>query len=186
MRLVSLLLIITTFCSFKVTDDVTFSYIDHYRDLAIIEMYRTGVPASITLAQAIHESASGTSSLASNSNNHFGIKCKSYWRGSTYYHKDDDRNKSGQLIKSCFRAYDYVEDSFIDHSNFLKYSDHYQKLFRLSKTDHVGWAYGLKECGYATDRAYAQKLVKIIEKYNLANYDSWKDPRNWNVSSRAN
>jgi len=186
MKLLILLLIITTLCSFKVSDSVTFSYIDNYKDLAIIEMHRTGVPASITLAQAIHESASGTSRLASNSNNHFGIKCKSYWRGRSYYHKDDDRNRKGDLIKSCFRAYDYVEDSFIDHSNFLKQSEHYQKLFELSRKDHIGWAYGLKACGYATDTRYTQKLIKIIEKYNLASYDSWEDPRNWNVSSRAN
>ncbi|WP_235298486.1 glycoside hydrolase family 73 protein [Portibacter marinus] len=175
-----------TICSFKVTDAVTHSYIDTYRDLAIIEMYRTGVPASITLAQAIHESASGTSNLASNSNNHFGIKCKSYWRGRSYYHVDDDRNNRGELIESCFRAYDFVEDSFIDHSNFLKYSAHYQKLFQLKRNDHIGWANGLKECGYATDKRYTQKLIRIIEKYNLAVYDSWEDPRNWNVSSRAN
>jgi flagellum-specific peptidoglycan hydrolase FlgJ len=179
MRLVCLLGIIISFCSFKASDAVTFSYIDSYKDLAIIEMYRTGVPASITLAQAIHESASGTSNLASNSNNHFGIKCKSYWRGKSYYHKDDDRNTQGELIESCFRAYDAVEDSFIDHSNFLKFSDHYQRLFTLDRTDHIAWARGLKECGYATDKRYTEKLINIIKKYNLSTYDSWEDPRTW-------
>ncbi|GLR18986.1 glycoside hydrolase family 73 protein [Portibacter lacus] len=178
-RLLLLLSVVATFCSFKVTDAVTFSYIENYRDLSIIEMHRTGVPASITLAQAIHESASGTSNLASNSNNHFGIKCKTYWRGKSYYHKDDDLDTRGRLIESCFRAYDAVEDSFIDHSNFLKFSDHYQKLFNLSKMDYVGWAYGLKECGYATDTRYTQKLINIIKKYNLSVYDTWEDPRTW-------
>lgn len=164
---------------FKASEEVTFSYIDNYKDLAIIEMYRTGVPASITLAQAIHESGSGTSSLASNSNNHFGIKCKSYWKGQSYYHKDDDHDNRGKLINSCFRAYEAVADSYIDHSNFLKYSNNYQSLFLLSRSDYVGWSYGLKESGYATDKHYAQKLIKIVKKYNLSTYDTAGDPRVW-------
>lgn len=177
--LVRLFVIVICLSGFTASEEATFSYIDSYKDLAIIEMYRTGVPASITLAQAIHESSSGTSQLASNSNNHFGIKCKSYWRGQSYYHKDDDRNKRGKLIDSCFRAYEAVADSYIDHSNFLKFSSNYQPLFTLSKTDYVGWSYGLKESGYATDKYYAQKLIKIIKKYNLSSYDSVGDPRTW-------
>jgi flagellum-specific peptidoglycan hydrolase FlgJ len=177
--LVRLLLVLCVGSLFKVSDEVTFSYIDTYSDLAVIEMYRTGVPASITLAQAIHESQSGTSRLASNSNNHFGIKCKSYWQGRSYYHKDDDLDRRGKLIESCFRAYEAVPDSYIDHSNFLKYSVNYQPLFLLSKSDYIGWAHGLKNSGYATDTRYAQKLIKIIEKYNLSGYDLVEDPRNW-------
>ncbi len=175
-RVIALVLVLS---SFRTTEEVTFSYIDTYKDIAIIEMHRTGVPASITLAQAIHESQSGTSSLAFNSNNHFGIKCKSYWRGRSYYHKDDDLDRKGRLIESCFRAYDAVTDSYIDHSNFLKHSSHYQGLFLLSRTDYTGWAYGLKECGYATDKRYAQKLIKTIKKYNLSVYDTASDPRVW-------
>lgn len=177
--IVKLLIAFCAVFGLKTPESVTFSYIEQYKDIAVIEMHRTGVPASITLAQAIHESQSGTSTLASNSNNHFGIKCKSYWRGGSYYHKDDDLDRNGNLINSCFRAYNAVEDSYIDHSNFLMFSEHYQRLFTLSKSDYIGWAYGLKECGYATDIRYAQKLVNIIEKYNLNFYDLEKDPRNW-------
>ena len=163
----------------RVSDSVTVNYIDTYKDLAVIEMHRTGVPASITLAQAIHESNSGTSKLASNSNNHFGIKCKSYWQGQSYYHIDDDRNSYGKLVPSCFRAYELVADSYIDHSNFLRYSSHYENLFLLNKTDYKAWAYGLKQSGYATDKRYADKLINIIEKHSLYIYDSERDPRTW-------
>ena len=179
MTILRLFILVLVFSGFKSPEDITYSYVDIYKDLAVIEMYRTGVPASITLAQAIHESQSGTSNLASNSNNHFGIKCKSYWKGRSYYHKDDDLNSNGDLIQSCFRAYDEVTDSYIDHSNFLKFSSNYKPLFALSKTDYTGWAHGLKKSGYATDKRYAQKLIKTIKKYNLSIYDKEEDPRTW-------
>ena len=147
------------------------SYIDHHKDIAIAEMHRQGIPASIKLAQAIHESQSGKSKLATHSNNHFGIKCKNYWKGGTYFHKDDDFDSQGTLIKSCFRAYDRVLDSYVDHSNFLKQSSHYVELFFLSKYDYVSWAKGLQKCGYATDPNYAEKLINIIESNQLFEYD---------------
>ena len=152
------------------------SYIDRYSEIAVIEMYRTGIPASITLAQALHESNIGKSALATKANNHFGIKCKSYWNGPTYYHKDDDLNEKGLLIESCFRAYDSVHDSYIDHSNFLKFTFNYQRLFALGSKDYKGWAYGLKESGYATDIRYSEKLISYIQKYNLDQYDYVENP----------
>ncbi len=148
-----------------------FSYIDQYKELAIAEMHRTGIPASITLAQGMHESQFGKSALATKANNHFGIKCKKYWKGQTYYHKDDDFNKKGELINSCFRAYNDAVESYIDHSNFLKFSSNYMWMFKLSKSDYKGWAYGLKNSGYATDKQYANKLIRIIETYELSTFD---------------
>ena len=146
-------------------------YISKYKDLAIGEMERTGIPASIKLGQGIMESVHGNSKLARNSNNHFGIKCKKEWTGKKYYHKDDDRNKKGQLIKSCFRVYPSVYDSYVDHSNFLTSRDRYAGLFNYSSTDYVSWANGLKSAGYATAKHYATKLIEIIEKNNLQQYD---------------
>ena len=146
------------------------NYVEQYKALAIREMYRTGIPASIKLAQGIHESSSGQGELALNSNNHFGIKCKSEWDGPVYYKKDDDY-RNGRLIKSCFRAYDEVKASYVDHSNFLMRGARYARLFQLDRTDYKGWAKGLKKCGYATDPSYAQKLIKTIERYQLFQYD---------------
>lgn len=139
------------------------AYIQRYETLAVSEMMRTGVPASITLAQAILESGCGQSTLAKNSNNHFGIKCKTEWTGEKTYH-DDDRKAE------CFRVYNSVEDSYKDHSDFLKNRPYYTDLFRLSPTDYKGWAYGLKKDGYATEKDYPQNLIKLIETYNLENY----------------
>ena len=147
------------------------SYIDQYKETAVLEMHRSGIPASIKLAQALVESNSGTSKLALNANNHFGIKCKSYWTGKTYFHKDDDYDTKGKLMKSCFRAYDEVMDSYVDHTNFLLYTEHYQELFSIPKTDYINWAHGLKRCGYATDPAYAIKLIKKIEEFQLYDFD---------------
>ena len=152
-------------------------YLNKYKDIAVIEMYRTGVPASIKLAQGMHESSFGRSRLATNANNHFGIKCKTYWKGSTYYHKDDDF-KNGKLIKSCFRSYNSELESFVDHSNFLSQRRHYKQLFDLERTDYVAWAKGLKSSGYATDKRYAEKLISIIERYNLNVFDYSKNPLN--------
>ena len=140
------------------------------------KVQRSGIPASITLAQGIHESSFGTSYLSKNTNNHFGIKCKSYWVGKTYYHKDDDMNDEGQLIESCFRSYGSALESYVDHSNFLMSTSHYLPLFNYEHTDYKSWANGLKSCGYATDQKYAQKLINKIEKYDLARFDAWENP----------
>lgn len=148
----------------------TDEYIQGYKDIAQREMQRSGIPASIILAQGIHESAWGQGDLAVNSNNHFGIKCKDYWEGPRYFHKDDDY-VNGKLVKSCFRAYQNVEDSYIDHTNFLIQTKYYEDLFDYDETDYRNWAYGLKRCGYATDPAYAEKLIGLIERYQLYQYD---------------
>ncbi len=147
------------------------SYIDTYKYVAIDEMVRSGIPASITLAQAILESNAGVSRLARESNNHFGIKCKEYWNGLAYYHPDDDRDASGKLIPSCFRKYDSVGDSYEDHSTFLMMTEHYSPLFTYDKTEYRKWAEGLELCGYATDDRYAEKLISTIELYDLYEYD---------------
>lgn len=139
-------------------------YIKKYRDLAIAEMFRTGIPASIKLAQGMFESQNGISQLASKANNHFGVKCKEDWRGDTIMYDDD-------APQECFRKYSSVEESFIDHSNILQQRDRYAALFLLSPTDYQGWAKGLKESGYATLPNYAEKIINIIEQYKLYEYD---------------
>ena len=139
-------------------------YIDTYSQVAVEEMLRSGVPASITLAQGLLESGSGQSRLATEGNNHFGIKCHKGWTGRSMKHDDDARNE-------CFRVYDSPEQSFRDHSDFLRYRDRYKFLFDLERTDYQGWAYGLKQAGYATDPKYADKLIKYIEDYNLSRFD---------------
>lgn len=138
-------------------------YINQYKDIAIVEQVRTGVPASITLAQGILESGSGNSKLAKYSNNHFGIKCKKEWAGGTVYQDDDTKNE-------CFRVYPSGEESYRDHSDFLKNRPYYTALFDLDPRDYKGWAKGLKKAGYATERDYPQNLIKLIEKYNLEQY----------------
>jgi len=150
---------------------VTQAYIDRFQELAIAEMTRSGIPASIKLAQALHESQAGTSPLAQKANNHFGIKCKSWWTGETYYHKDDDLNKRGELIESCFRSYGSIVESYLDHSDFLMYRSRYAPLFEISSTDYKAWARGLQSLGYATDPNYADKLIRLIETYDLARFD---------------
>ncbi|MBK6564768.1 MAG: glucosaminidase domain-containing protein [Saprospiraceae bacterium] len=157
-------------------ENAAFEYIEQYKDLAVVEMYRTGIPASVTLAQGLHESNYGMSKLAIEANNHFGIKCKSYWTGKTYFHKDDDLNKEGNLIESCFRAYRSTVDSYVDRSNFLMQSDRYKILFEYASDDYMQWIYGLKACGYATDPQYAEKLIDKIIKYDLHQYDKSEDP----------
>jgi LysM repeat protein len=143
---------------------ITIAYIAQYKAIAMKEMKRTGVPASITLAQAILESNSGESNLAKNHNNHFGIKCKSDWTGAKAYQDDDAKQE-------CFRAYDAAELSFKDHSNFLKNRPNYVALFLLDPVDDTAWAYGLKKAGYATATDYPKKLLKIIDDYELAQYN---------------
>ncbi len=152
------------------TDLLILDYVDQYNLIAVQEMHRTGVPASITLAQGIVESRYGLSGLAKNSNNHFGIKCNNNWTGGKYYHKDDDY-EDGKLIKSCFRTYDNPAQSYIDHSDFLVVNQRYHFLFTLDKTDYKGWAKGLKKAGYATAKHYASSLINTIEKYELYKYD---------------
>ncbi len=130
-------------------------------------MYRTGVPASITLAQGLLESGNGLSRLATDGNNHFGIKCHNTWKGAKVYHDDDEKGE-------CFRKYDSPEESFRDHSDFLRYRDRYKFLFDLELTDYKGWAYGLRKAGYATDPKYPEKLIRLIEDHSLYIYDSRK------------
>ena len=142
----------------------TIAYIAQYKAIAMKEMKRTGVPASITLAQGILESNSGESTLAKKHNNHFGIKCKSDWTGAKAYQDDDAKQE-------CFRAYDNAEVSFKDHSNFLKNRPNYVDLFLLDPVDDTAWAYGLKKAGYATATDYPKKLLKIIDDYELAQYN---------------
>src|SRR5690554_5416321 len=144
-------------------------YISMYKDDAIREMHRSGVPASITLAQGILESGDGNSALARKANNHFGIKCHGDWKGKTYYQDDDEKDE-------CFRKYKSVLESFRDHSEFLK-KPRYAFLFELKPTDYKGWAKGLKKAGYATNPRYPQLLIKIIEENNLHQYDLVKLPK---------
>lgn len=148
------------------------SYIEVYKDIAIVEMKRTGIPASIKLGQAILESSAGKSRLSLSSNNHFGIKCKSYWKGKTYDHIDDDVDRHGQLVPSCFRAYETVIDSYIDHSNFITNSVRYNSILVHQDQSYQHWATFLQKNGYATDPNYAKKLISCIEKYQLFEYDN--------------
>jgi flagellum-specific peptidoglycan hydrolase FlgJ len=178
LRTITLLCLILSVSFTYTPESGAYRYIDIYRDLAIVEMYRSGIPASITLAQGLHESNYGTSDLAVHANNHFGIKCKSNWIGSTFYHKDDDYDKRGNLMNSCFRSYEADLDSYVDHSNFLMSRSNYADLFNFSQTDYKNWAYGLKRSGYATDPNYADKLIKKIERYGLDQYDHWENPLN--------
>lgn len=141
-------------------------YIDQYKDIAIEEMRRWKIPASITLAQGLFESGAGQSELARRGNNHFGIKCNG-WNGRKVYHDDDARNE-------CFRAYDSPYESFEDHSRFLVNGRRYRSLFNLKTTDYKGWARGLKAAGYATNPQYADKLIEIIQLYKLYEYDKAK------------
>ena len=141
----------------------TTSYISKFKTIAITEMNKYGIPASITLSQALLESGTGNSDLAKYANNHFGIKCTSDWKGKGYY-KDDDQKDD------CFRVYNNPEESFKDHSEFLK-RKRYAALFELDKDDYEGWAKGLKAAGYATNPKYPALLINIIEKYNLQQYD---------------
>ncbi len=138
-------------------------YINTYKAIAIAEMQRSGVPASIKLAQGILETAAGESELVKKSNNHFGIKCKNDWTGETAYHDDDAKGE-------CFRKYSTAADSYADHSDFLKTRPHYAFLFTLDPLDYEGWAKGLKKAGYATNPAYPQRLIKIIVEHNLQQF----------------
>ncbi len=144
------------------------AYVQQYKDLAVREMQRTGIPASITLAQGILESDYGRSRLARQANNHFGIKCHDSWSGKRIYHDDDRRDE-------CFRQYSSVYQSYRDHSRFLKGSQRYAFLFRYERTAYKKWARGLKKAGYATSPTYASRLIELIERYGLHRFD--KNPR---------
>lgn len=139
-------------------------YIRLYKEAAMADMRKSGVPASITLAQGMYESDFGNSPLARNANNHFGIKCHNGWNGPSY-HQDDD------AADECFRVYKAVQESYDDHSDFLRSRDRYKALFELEITDYKGWAHGLKRAGYATNPHYASKLIELIERYNLHEID---------------
>ena len=143
------------------------TYINQYKDLAIEQMLRYRIPASITLAQGLFESAAGRSDLVRQGNNHFGIKCHTSWMGPKQYHDDDARGE-------CFRVYSDAKESYEDHSQFLARQSRYACLFNLSTSDYKGWARGLKQCGYATNPQYANKLIQIIELYKLHEYDKAK------------
>lgn len=139
-------------------------YIEKYAGMAVEEMYRSGVPASITLAQGLLESGAGLSELAVKANNHFAIKCHRSWTGPSVRKDDDKKNE-------CFRKYKSPSESYRDHSDFLRYNDRYKFLFELDIHDYKGWAHGLKKAGYATDKEYADKLISLIERYGLNAYD---------------
>src|SRR5690554_1869674 len=140
------------------------NYINDYKGIAMEEMLQYGIPASIKLAQGILESGAGAGELTRKANNHFGIKCHSGWQGDKVYHDDDERGE-------CFRKYNDPKYSFRDHSLFLTQRSRYQDLFKLRKDDYKGWAKGLRKAGYATDPRYPDKLIGIIERYNLHTYD---------------
>ena len=178
MRLLFLIILINVFIGItsSLAQTVAQKYIQRYQNIAVDEMHRTGIPASIKLGQAIIESNYGRSTLSTKSNNHFGIKCKKGWQGQKYYHKDDDRDKKGRLIKSCFRVYANVEASFVDHSEFLMKRDRYAFLFTFDQKDYKLWARGLKSAGYATAKGYDEKLIKVIEANNLHQYDLIPNP----------
>ncbi len=158
------LIFLATFFLMSSSQDPRVVYIQKYSKLAVKEMKRSGVPASITLAQGILESRAGQAPLAVEGNNHFGIKCHNDWKGKTMRLDDDAPDE-------CFRVYANVEESYKAHSDFLRTRDRYKFLFDLPADDYKAWARGLKKAGYATDPAYANKLIKIIEDYNLSYYD---------------
>lgn len=165
--LISALLI----CAVAVCDTVSQraeEYISRYSPIAVSEMLRSGVPASITLAQGLLESSYGQSYLAVQGNNHFGIKCHSDWQGERVFFDDDQPHE-------CFRKYPSAEQSFADHSDFLRYKSRYAFLFDYKPDDYSSWAYGLKKAGYATDPSYASKLIKMIETYKLDRFDKLTD-----------
>lgn len=147
----------------NMTDKVAI-YIHKYKSIAQYEMQQSGIPASITLAQGILESGAGNGDLTQRANNHFGIKCHG-WSGEKVYHDDDEKGE-------CFRKYNHPAQSFKDHSKFLTSRSRYASLFKLDKKDYKGWAKGLRKAGYATDPKYPSKLISLIERYNLDDYDN--------------
>jgi len=163
------ILMLISLCSFGQINNKVWNYIQQYHSIAISEMQRTGIPASITLSQGILESGIGESRLALKGNNHFGIKCHD-WKGPSMRHNDDHPNE-------CFRVYSSAYESYIDHSDFLKNRSRYSRLFQYANNDYVNWAKGLKACGYATNPKYADMLIERIEKYYLHIFDkpNWQE-----------
>jgi LysM repeat protein len=155
------------------------NYIDKYADYAVKEMERSGVPASITLAQGMLESGNGNSELARKAKNHFGIKCHSSWTGKTFRMDDDAKDE-------CFRVYRSVLESYKDHSDFLRKYKRYASLFELKITNYKGWAKGLKKAGYATNPKYADRLIKLIEENRLHLYDKGYKPKNNSKPEKEN
>ncbi|MDX2049156.1 MAG: glucosaminidase domain-containing protein [Chitinophagaceae bacterium] len=173
--IVSILLLFAVNTIAQEQNPAVLQYIETYRETAIKEMQRTGVPAAIKLAQGILETEAGRSDLVKRSNNHFGIKCKSWWSGEKVYHDDDERGE-------CFRKYGSAADSWKDHSDYLKNTARYAFLFQLNPEDYKGWALGLKKAGYATNPRYPQILIKYIEEYHLAEFTLialGKKPAGW-------
>lgn len=168
-------LLVAAFCIFTSVNAQSDSrmtpeeYIAKFKEAALLDMKKTGVPASITMAQGMYESDYGNSPLAKEANNHFGVKCHSEWNGATYHQNDDAPNE-------CFRKYKSVVESYDDHSDFLRSRERYKSLFDLEITDYKGWAHGLKKAGYATNPEYAKKLIDIIERYNLSELDKGGNP----------
>jgi flagellum-specific peptidoglycan hydrolase FlgJ len=152
-------------CFAQYTEADIYNYIENYKGIAIQKMAEYKIPASITLAQGIFESACGTSRLATQANNHFGIKCHKEWQGDTIKHDDD-------ALQECFRKYKEAEESYNDHSLFLTSRPRYANLFTLDILDYKAWAHGLKAAGYATNPQYADKLISLIERFDLAKQDT--------------
>jgi LysM repeat protein len=162
-KLLAIIFLFMGFVSRGQDQAIILNYINTYKNVAIAEMQRSGIPASITLAQGIHETLAGTSDLVIKSNNHFGIKCKDNWTGESVSHDDDARGE-------CFRKYNSPEDSYRDHSDFLSGSPRYASLFKLDPLNYSAWAYGLKKAGYATNPKYPVILIRLIEDYHLQDY----------------
>jgi len=178
----SVLIFLIFLFSFVVkSQEFVFNYINNYKDISIDKMNKYGIPASITLAQGMLESNWGRSDLAVKANNHFGIKCGNDWTGPTFSWEDDEY-KNGSIIKSCFRVYDSVSESFDDHSAFLS-KKRYRFLYDYDVYDYKSWAKGLVKAGYATDPKYANKLIFIIEKYSLYEFDSQYKPNEFAVNT---
>lgn len=172
--LFSLCLLFLSILSFS-QDDTRFDYINRFKNISISEAERSGIPASIKLAQGILESNAGQSTLAVKANNHFGLKCHNDWNGKKYHLEDDDYDENGKLVKSCFRVYKNADASYIAHSEFLrdpKKRFRYGFLFSLPPNDYEAWAHGLKTAGYATSPTYAEKLIRVIETYQLYQFDN--------------
>lgn len=162
----------TSFAAAKPKND----YISRHLDIALMEKARSGIPVAVTIAQGIYESAWGESRLATEAQNHFGIKCGKDWYGPSFSHEDDDVDSTGAIIKSCFRKYESTEHSYIDHTDFLMSRPRYEFLFGYADSDYRSWAHGLKKAGYATNPEYAYRLIKIIEDYELYKYDGLAYP----------
>ena len=169
---------VNRFFNTMTSEQRTHWYVNTYSQVAINEMKKFGIPASITMAQGILESSSGKGELALKSNNHFGIKCHSTWKGKKVYHDDDEKGE-------CFRKYRNPETSYRDHSLFLKSRSRYGFLFKLKISNYIKWAKGLRKAGYATDPAYANKLISIIERYELWKLDGSKKPLNKSKKERV-